>query len=170
MYSSHALARQPDRHVYERVLQSNLQPEEKSSVARWMADALGSVSSIRVQDAPGGILSALRAGSESGGLGIGLAYLHVNLPTGLDFGNVPVDGASGAALLAASAFMGHSELGSDARNLGAAALTICTYRKMVDVFARARMASGRKLGAHLMPNVGAPGAPDDPVAGVESEL
>lgn len=170
MGPSNALARHADRHIYERVLQSNLQPEEKSSVGRWMADALAPITSIRVQDAPGGILASLRAGTESGGVGIGLAFLHVNMPTGLDLGNVPIDGAGGAAMLAASAFMGHSELGSDARNLGAAGLSICTFRKMVDVFSRARLASGRKLGAHLMPHVGAPGAPDDPVNAAEADL
>lgn len=168
---SSAMARRDDHHVYERVLRSNLQPEEKSTVARWVSEALAPISQIRVEDAPGGMLAAFKQGSETGAVAIGLAYAHVNLPTGLDFGSVPVDGAGGAALMAASAFMGHSRLDSSARNLGATAFGICTYRKMLDAFARARSASGRKLGAHLFPGSGhQPGAPNDSVNQASAEL
>ncbi len=158
-------------HVYQRVLQSNLKPEEKSAIGRWVAEAMQTVTSIRPTDAPGGILAAVRSGSETAAMAIGAAYMHVNAPEGLDGMGVPVDGAAGAGMLAASAFMGHSELGTDARTLGNFGFGLCTFRKMVDVFASQRLASGRALGSHLTPGVRrTPGAPDDPVTEVEGEL
>ncbi len=160
-----------DGNVYQRVLQSNLQPQEKSAIARWVSDAMATVTNIRPKDAPGGVLAAFRQGSESAVVAIGAAYAHVNLPDGLDVAGVPLDGASGAVSLAASAFMGHSELGSDARTVGSFGVGLCTFRKMVDVFARQRLASGRALGSHLTPGARhAPGAANDPVAQAEADL
>jgi len=139
------------QNTFDRMLKSNLQPEEKNVIKDWAKGVLGLATDVRVKDAPGGLLSAFRQGSEGLAMAAGLAYLHVNVRGGLDVKGIPLDGAGGFGLLVASAFMGHSELGTDARNLGQDAMTICAFRKMVDAFARARLASGRELYDHLSP-------------------
>ncbi len=162
------------KRAYESVLKSNLQPEEKNTIKQWAEQMIGPLQSlrdVRIQDAPGGVLSAFRQGSEGIALAGLLAFAHVNLRDGLDVRGVPVDGAAGLAVLIASAFLGHSELGTDARNLGQDATLICAYRKLVDGFSRARLASGRELYNHLQPGVGPSGHPaNDPVAAAASDL
>lgn len=173
--SSASLAKLPPPHrVYENMLKSNLQPEEKHVLREWaekMVGPLQSLSDVRIKDAPGGFLSAFRQGSEGVALAAGLAFLQVNVKGGLDVHGIPVDGAGGLGLLLASAFMGHSELGTDARNLGQDATLICAYRKLVDGFSRARVASGRELYAHLQPGAKYAGHPaNDPVAAAAADL
>ena len=171
---SQALATvQPER-VYERMLKSNLQPEEKNVLKEWAREMIGplkSIREIRVHDAPGGVLSAFRQGSEGLALAALLAFAHVNVRGGLDVKGIPLDGAGGFGLLLASAFMGHSELGTDARNLGQDATVICAFRKFVDGFSQARMASGRELYSHLTPGKRSTGHPaSDPVAAAAQDL
>lgn len=156
--------------AYQRMLKSNLQPEEKNVIKQWAKDVLGLTSDMRIHDAPGGLLSAFRQGSEGLALAAGLAYVHVNVKNGLDVRGVPLDGASGAALLLASAFMGHSELGTDARNLGQDALMICAFRKMVDAFALQRVQAGRALYDHLQPGKGGGWPANDRVAAAAANL
>lgn len=125
---------------------------------------MGPVSQVRAKDAPGGALSAFRQGSEGLATAAALAFVHVNNPGGLDVRGIPVDGVGGAGLLAASVFMGHSELASDARNIGNDALTVWGFRKMTDFFADRRAASGRALPAHLTPGNNMSGNVDnDPI-------
>lgn len=162
------LARVTPERTYQNMLKSNLQPEEKSIIKQWAEKIEGPleiIKDIRVQDAPGGILSAVRQGSEGIAMAATLAFLQVNVKGGLDVRGVPVDGVGGLAVMGASAFMGHSELGTDARNLGQDATVICAYRKFVDAFSRMRLASGRELYPHLMPGHQYNGTPaNDPVA------
>ena len=159
--------------AYQRMLKSNLQPEEKSEIRKWAESMLGpldAISQIRVQDAPGGMLSAARQTSEGLMLAGVLAFAQVNVKGGLDVRGVPMDGAGGLGLVLASAFMGHSELGTDARNLGQDAMTICAYRKLVDVFVRARSSRGREIYEHLRPG-GSSGHPaNDAVAAAVNDL
>jgi hypothetical protein len=166
-----ALALKDDAYVFERMLRSNMQPEEKSTLAKWAEMVLGPISDIRIKDAPGGALSAIRQGSEGLAVAALAAYAHVNLPTGLDVKGAPIDGVGGVALLACSAFMGHSELGTDARNLASDAMTICAFRKLTDVFARARASAGKSLFPHLVPGGSFSGNPaNDPVAAAAADL
>lgn len=161
----------PDYRIYDRVLRSNLQEDEKSSFRKFFDQALEPLANVRVQDAPGGILSAIRQGSEGLLVAAAHAYAHVNLPNGCDIGGVPVDGAGGAAILAASAFMGHSELGTDARNIGQDLTLLYANRMLTDAFARQRIASGKALPPHLTPGYTAPsGDPSDPVMQAEADL
>lgn len=170
-----ALAKLPPAHrVYENMLKSNLQPEEKHVLREWaerMVGPLETLSKVRIQDAPGGLLSVARQTTEGFGMAALLAYLQVNVNGGLDVRGVPLDGAGGFVLSLASAFMGHSELGTDARNLGQDATLICAYRKLVDGFSRARVRNGRELYAHLQPGAKPPGHPaNDPVAAAGADL
>ncbi len=169
-----ALATVAPTRVYENMLRSNLQPEEKNMIADWAKKMIGPLETlrdIRIQDAPGGFLSAFRQGSEGVLLAAALAYAHANLRGGLDVRGVPVDGAAGFAVMLASAFMGHSELGTDARNLGQDATVICTYRKLLDGFIRSRQEHGRELYAHLMQgNRPASQPANDPVAAAAAGL
>ena len=170
----HSLATVAPKRAYEAALKSNLQPEEKNTIRQWAEQMIGPLQTlrdVRIQDAPGGLLSAFRQGSEGVALAGLLAFAHVNLRDGLDVRGVPVDGAAGFAVLLMSAFLGHSELGTDARNLGQDATLICAYRKMVDGFSRARRASGRELYDHLQPGAGPSGHPaNDPVAAAAADL
>lgn len=168
-----ALATISPQKTYERVMKSNLQPEEKSQVRQWAEQMLGpleAIGNIRAEDAPGGFLSVARQSSE-GLMMAGLAaYAHVNVKNGLDVRGIPVDGAGGLGLAIASAFMGHSQLGTDARNFGVNGMTICAFRKFVDIFARARLARGRDLYPHLMPGYTSGQAANDPVAAAAADL
>ncbi len=138
-----------DMVVFDSMLRSNMQPEEKSQIRRWAESMLGPITQVRAKDATGGALSAFRQGSEGLATAAALAWVHVNSKTGLDVAGVPIDGASGGGLLLASVFMGHSELSADARNIGNDALTVWGFRKMTDFFADRRLASGRTLPNHL---------------------
>jgi len=158
--------------VYDQVMRSNLQPEEKSIIRKWAEQMIGPLTDTRIRDMPGGALSAARQGAE-GMLAAGvLAYIHVNNETGLDIKGVPVDGLAGAFLLGASAFMGHSELSSDARNFGNDALTICFFRKASDFFAERRKVQGKALHAHLTPGNPRPShdAKSDPIVSFSESL
>ena len=163
-----ALATTSPARAYENMLKSNLQPEEKSMIREWAQKMLGPLEmlgDIRVKDAPGGMLSAFRQGSEGLALAAACAFVHVNVRGGLDVKGVPLDGAGGLGLLLASAFMGHSELGTDARNLGQDATLIFAFRKLTDTFALARAKSGRELYEHLRPGAEYAGhSAKDPVA------
>lgn len=164
----------PARQVYEAAMKSNLQAPEKHAIQQWAEKMIGPLEvlrDIRVQDAPGGLMSAFRQTSEGLMLAAGLAYLHVNVKNGLDVRGVPVDGAIGMGLAIASGFLGHSELGTDFRNVGQDATLICAFRKLSDVFARQRLSSGRDLYDHLRPANQYTGRPDsDPVAAAAADL
>jgi hypothetical protein len=169
--TANALALKDDFKVYNRMLQSNLKPEEKSTLAQWAQTVLGPISDIRIKDAPGGALSAIRQGSEGLSIAALAAYVHVNMPTGLDVKGAPLDGVGGLALLAASAFMGHSELGTDARNVGGNAMAVCAFRKLTDTFARARLSAGKALYPHLVPGSSlAADSASDPVSQAAADL
>lgn len=156
--------------VFDSMLRSNLQPKEKSTIRKWAESVIGPMTDVRVKDAPGGALSAFRQGSEGLATAGLLAFVHVNTEEGLDYKGLPLDGVGGAALLGLSAFMGHSELGSDARNIGNDALVVWSYRKMADFFADRRMASGRALPSHLRPGSQSRSAENDPIISAARNL
>ena len=172
--STTALAPLPARQVYEAAMKSNLQPAEKNAIQQWAEKMLGPLEvlrDVRIQDAPGGLMSVFRQTSEGLGLAAIAAYLHVNVKGGLDVRGAPVDGFAGGLLALMSAFMGHSELGTDFRNVGQDLTLICAFRRMQDFFAQQRLRSGRELYPHLMVGAVQTGRPDsDPVAAAAANL
>lgn len=124
--------------------------EEKSVMRRWFES---SVLSGRIK--PGahvkGGLSAFRKGTEALGAGAVLAAIHVETDGGLDKFGMPVDGIGGAMALAGSAIWPDAEVSSDARDLGADALTVWSFRKTTDWLVERRIANGRAIPRHLSP-------------------
>lgn len=74
---------------------------------------------------------AIRQYAESGLTGAVLGAISAEGVTGLDVKGVPVDGVAAAAgFLGSMALANHEDgLGHDARNVGAAAFTVLTFRK-----------------------------------------
>lgn len=156
--------------VFDSIRKSNLPSEEKSALQRWAESMVGPIAKTRPRDAAGGFLSAFRQGSEGVATAAALAYLHVNNESGLDVAGVPIDGVGGGALLAASALMGHSELGTDARNIGNDGLTIWSFRMMTNFFAERRKAAGKALPSHLIPGARPSGVKNDPIIAAATNL
>lgn len=168
-----ALAALPPRQVYEAAMKSNLQPAEKSAIQQWaekMVGPLEMLRDVRIQDAPGGMMSAFRQTSEGLALAGLAAYLHVNVKGGLDVHGIPLDGATGFGMLLASVFLGHSELGTDFRNVGQDATLLCAFRKWTDVFSKQRLDSGRALYDHMVPGSHTGQPANDPVGAAAAAL
>lgn len=158
--------------VYDSISRSNMPVDEKKSAIRqWVEGMLGPIQEVRAKDAPGGVLTVARQTSESAMTAGALAFLHVNAPTGLDVGGVPLDGAGGAIVAGASALMGHSELASDARNIGTAGVTVWSFRKMTEFFTKQKIAKGHALPSHLIPGSRVSGdISNDPVVQAAASL
>lgn len=136
--------------LYDSLNKSNIPTEEKSQLRRWFESSVGQALTVnrpRGQVRAG--LSAFRQGSESLLTGAILGAINVESKTGLNVMGVPVDGAAGVILTAASALAGDSELAPDARNIGTSCLGIYAFRQTTELLAEKRLAKGKALPPHL---------------------
>ncbi len=77
--------------------------------------------------------------------GAALGVAHAMLPTGLDIdGKVPLDALVAGLGILGGVGMAHEEYGADLRNVGAAASTIFSFRKMYAFAAAKKMADTSK--------------------------
>lgn len=125
--------------------------EEKSVMRRWFESSVLGNPKLRPGDHVKGGLSAFRKTTEALGTGAALAAIHVETEGGLDKFGVPIDGVAGAALTIGSAIWPNSEVSGDARDIGADALTVWSFRKTSDLLIEKRIASGRAVPRHLSP-------------------
>lgn len=141
----------PDLVIYDS-LNSNGIPtkEEKSMMRQWLERAVLGKPINPSAHVKGG-LSAFRKTTEAIGTGAALAAIHVETDGGLDKFGIPLDGVGGALLTIGSAIWPNSEVSSDARDIGADALTIWSFRKTSDLLVEKRMAAGRAVPRHLSP-------------------
>lgn len=148
--------------------------EDKSAMRQWFERSFLPTVPIRPGDQIKGSLSAFRKGTEALGTGAALALVHVETEGGLDKFGVPVDGIGGFALLAGSAFFPNSEVSPDARDIGADALTVWSFRKTTDLLVEKRIASGKAVPRHLSPANRIEGersdASEDPIVGAARAL
>jgi hypothetical protein len=120
---------------------------ENKSALRAFADKYmgGSMSSASMTKAKLHVVEtgqSIRQGSESmitGGL---LGAAHAEL--GLDHKGVPVDAIVGAVGLIGRAALASETVGVDAGNVGAAAMSVFTFRKTYDFVHAKKMAAGQK--------------------------
>lgn len=124
--------------------------EEKSAMRRWFENSV-MTGKIRPGEHVKGGLNAFRKTTEALGTGAILAAVHVETEGGLDKFGMPLDGISGALLSIGSAIWPNSEVSPDARDIGADALTVWSFRKTTDLLVEKRIASGRAVPRHLSP-------------------
>lgn len=98
-----------------------------------------------------GGLSTFRKSTEALAAGSALAAIHVETSGGLDKFGIPIDGVGGALLAIGSAFWPNTEVSQDARDIGANALGIWSFRKTIDFLVERRAMNGRAIPAHLSP-------------------
>lgn len=125
--------------------------EEKSAMRRWFERSVLSNVPLRPGDQIKGGLSAFRKTTEALGTGAALAVIHVESEGGLDKFGVPLDGLAGAALTVGSVVFPNSEVSPDARDIGADAITVWSFRKTCDLLVEKRIASGKAVPRHLSP-------------------
>lgn len=125
--------------------------EEKSAMRQWFERSFLPTIPIRPGDQIKGGLSAFRKGTEALGTGAALALVHVETEGGLDKFGIPVDGVGGAIALIGSAFFPNSEVSPDARDIGADALTVWSFRKTTDLLVEKRISNGKAVPRHLSP-------------------
>lgn len=100
-------------------------------------------------------VNTVRQYTEAGGTGALLGAMHAILPSGLDIPipktkmQVPLDGAA-ALLFAGIGMWGAGEdYAPDARNIGAAATTVWSFRQMFGFVAAKRKKSGKTVGGRF---------------------
>ena len=124
--------------------------QERSIMRRWFESA---ITGARVNPAPyvKGGLSTFRKTTEAISTGAALAAIHVETNGGLDKFGYPLDGIGGALLAIGSTFWPNTEVSNDARDIGADALTVYSFRKTTDFLVERRMNNGKSIPQHLSP-------------------
>lgn len=136
--------------LYDAVLGSNLQPEQKGALRKWFETAISVPETLRPSTAQvHGTLSAFRQGAESLLTGIGLGYLNVECPGGLDPAGVPIDGLAGFLFLAGSGIAAKSDMAPTARNIGSVASGVFGMRMATKFLVEKRLAKGKAIPRHL---------------------
>ncbi len=155
--------------LYDSVLSSNLPVQEKSQLRRFFEKMTDSPLALRPTGRHAhGAMSAVRQGSEALVTGMGLGAIHVMAKNGLDVGGVPIDGAGGFALLAASAFAANSDMAPDARNIGSTGVGIFGFRATTEFLVQKRLSKGLAIPSHLSHTSKIAGENDGP-ASVEND-
>lgn len=132
----------PSMITFQSLANSNMPAEQKSAIRRWYESSMGpgggNTYALAKLHAKAG-LEGVRSGGEAIVTGSILGTMHAMLPTGLDVKKVPMDAVLGVAGLAAGAVLAQEEIGPDARNVGAAALSIFAFRKTHDLVREVRI-------------------------------
>lgn len=133
--------------TYDAIESSNMPSRQKSALRKWYESRVGGIvgrhgSRVMRHTAEG--LQALRQGGES--IVSGAILAAVDAEVGLDYKKVPTDLVSGIGLLAVgTAMAGHeSGLNCDARNVGASALTVFSYRKTYALLHEKKLQAGER--------------------------
>jgi hypothetical protein len=138
--------------VLDAVSSSNLSRDEKSAIAKWadrvsggraakMIERVGLARGIQV----GGVLQSVRAGSESLLVGGGLGLLHAHVGLDVTDKKIPLDGVAAALGLVGGALLAGETVGEDARNLGASAASVYSFRQSF------RFAAAKKIKGGAQP-------------------
>jgi len=125
---------------------SNLSAPEKSALMKAYENITGRAAPAnlahRVKAHGWAGLNAVRQGGESAVTGALLGLAHTELKGGLDYNVkghiVPLDGVLAAAAMAASVMFATEDGAVDARNIGASAVSILSFRKTVEFRQKAK--------------------------------
>ena len=132
-----------DQMVFEHLVHSKLPRQDKSLLRHWFDKATDGRVTAKAEEH--GIVSshvfsaveALRGGGEGGALGFGFGVLSsMKL---LDIGGIPVDGVTAGLALLASIGLSHTEIGTDFRNIGIAAVAVYGFRKGEALFSEKKL-------------------------------
>lgn len=155
-----------DLAVLESVQSSNIPSAQKSRLMKWYERATGHVMSRVVEPRKhieaGG--HAIRKGGEGVIVGAlaGLVHAEIGLDQHIKGKAAPLDAGAGIALLAASAWMGNTDVHHDLSNAGGNLVAIYGFRKTHDWAAAKKESKGEIPGSKKAPPAGAPGAPGTP--------
>jgi hypothetical protein len=140
-----------DNMVFDRILKSNIQKEEKSAIRQWFDKVSGGKASELIEkyqleatpEKKVTIGQALVASTEGLGVGAALGAMHALLDEGLDVKvpmtdkHVPADAALGGMSMVAAVF---SPVGQEhAKTVGISAFSVYGFRKFHDMLAAKRM-------------------------------
>jgi len=118
-----------------------------SNLKRWLASARGLTSAAtRAKVHAVAAANGVRQGGESLLMGAALAAANVELKTGLDVRNVPIDAVAGGLGILGGVALAHTEAGTDLRNMGGAALAVFSFRKTQNFLAEKKRAKGQTPG------------------------
>lgn len=164
--------------TYEAIEGSNMPARQKSALRKWYDSRVGGLvgrHAGRITRHATEGLQALRQGGESVVSGAILAAIDVEV--GLDVKKVPADLVGGVGLMAlGTAMAGHeSGLNCDARNVGASALTVFSYRKTYALLHEKKLQAGEKpkgIAAKVAGDIddGSPEYGEDPIVRAAKNL